>query len=215
MPAATHVNKARKSQGPCYTCHRDIKVGDAYAWYKANRFSPRYAWHAECTAPRPSVLEANEKRSAATAAFENANDEVDAIRGKLDGYQVAPEVVGGEAEAWTPETAAESLLDDLGGVSQHCAEGVSEAAEMWRESATNIEDGFGQATSQSEEMSDRADEWEGIATDIETLRDELDEYDASLWSDAGENPWIGWTSWAESALDAFNDLLGDYEGSLS
>jgi hypothetical protein len=114
MAAIEHVNKARKAQGPCHACNREIEAGSAYNWFRANRFSPRYAWHTDCPAPRGSVMESNEKRSTAMAAFEDAYDEVDRIRGKLDEYQTAPEsyleAQKGVDAPWTPETAAESLL---------------------------------------------------------------------------------------------------------
>jgi hypothetical protein len=87
---------------------------------------------------------------------------------------------------------------------------------MWRESASNIEDGFGQPTSQSDEMNERADDWEQVATDIETLRDEVDDWDASQWvAEDEDDPWTAWTEWAEQALDTFTELLGDQEGALS
>jgi hypothetical protein len=216
MATIQHVNKARKDQGRCVICTEKVLVGQPYNWFQANRFAPRYVWHDTCPAPRGSVLESNEKRSTAMAAFEGAYDEVDAIRNRLSAYQEVPEGRTDEDGTWTPETAAESLLDDLGAVSAACAEGVNSAAEMWRESASNIEDGFGQATTNSDEMNERADEWEQVATDIETLRDEVDEWDASQWVAEDEaDPWIGWTEWAESVLDSFTELLGDQEGTLS
>lgn len=215
MATIEHVNKARKAQGPCYTCDKPIEAGQAYDWFKANRFSRRYVWHHDCQQPRGSVLEANEKRSTAMAAFEDAYDAVDAIRTNLDTYQEAPEGHTDEDGTWTPEIAAAALLDDLRAAAGSCVEGVANAAEMWHESANNIEDGFGQATSQSDEMNERGDDWEQVASDIETITDEVDEYDASQWGDGGENPWIGWAEWAESALDAFTEVLGDQEGALS
>jgi hypothetical protein len=220
MAVIEHVNKARKAQGSCHACHREIEAGSAYNWFRANRFSPRYAWHTDCPAPRGSVMESNEKRSTAMAAFEDAYDEVDRIRGKLDEYQTAPEsyleAQKGVDAPWTPETAAESLLDDLRDISTTCGNGVSEAAEMWRESASNIEEGFGQATSQSDEMNERADDWEQVAMDVERCPDDVDEWDASQWvAEDEDDPWTAWTEWAEQALDSFNDLLGDQEGALS
>ena len=61
--------------------------------------------------------------------------------------------------AESPEDVT-SALDDV-------ADAISELAEEKRESASNIEEGFGHATSQSEEAEQRADDLDGWADEIE------------------------------------------------
>lgn len=191
MAQTHHVASARKTKDgkrpSCCTCHQPIEVGQAYSWNQPSRFSARYQWHQSCKAPRPSTLEPNEKRGAAYAAFEDAYDSIDALR----------------EQEWTDP---EALLDAWKDIVSTCAEGVREAAEMWRESASNIEDGFGHETEQSMEQNEHGDTYEGVADDIDQQADELDDYEADQWENLQQ--------WVDATLDSMSELLGDCEGSL-
>ena len=192
MARITSVTAARKrkpGQPPfvCYTCRKPIVEGQAYNWVQPSRFSSRYNWHADHAPPPPSVLESNEKRARAMEAFESAYDELDAI----------------DTDAVTD---ADDLMTLIREVLDSCAEGVREAAEMWRESATNIEDGFGHATTISDEMNEHADLYDGVADEVEQVADGLDEYRADEWDSIVE--------WARSAVEAAGEDLGSAEGEI-
>lgn len=193
----TRINTVAKARGrkdgrephSCYTCHEPIKEGDAYNWAQPSRYSPRYNWHATCVPPRPSALEANEKRSAAMAAFE-------------DGYAAIDEMRDADYDdSFDPEAFVADIKDTI---LSTVAEAVREAAELWRESATNIEDGFGHPTSVSEEMESNADEVDSVADDVESI--DLDEYDETQWDDVDQ--------WRQATLDAVVEELGSFEGNL-
>jgi hypothetical protein len=57
------------------------------------------------------------------------------------------------------------------------AEGVREVAEEYRESASNMEEGFGHATSMTEELEEKADELDSWADDVENALDGEDDFD--------------------------------------
>jgi uncharacterized protein YukE len=190
MARTTYVASARKTKGgerpTCYTCQEPIGVGQAYAWNQPSRFSRRYQWHQDCPAPNPSVLETNEKRSTALAAFEDAYDALSNLT----------------FVAYNDDV--EAFMADLQGILDQCAEGVREAAELWRESANNIEDGFGHATSTSDEMNDHADTYDSVADEVEQCADQLDERDA----------FESFEEWTEAAVATVTEDLGNVEGNL-
>jgi hypothetical protein len=190
MARTTYVASARKTKDgerpTCYTCQEPIGVGQAYAWNQPSRFSRRYQWHQSCKAPNPSMLESNDKRAAAMAAFEDAYEALSGLT--FEEYK--------EDE--------ESLKGDLQGILDGCADGVREAAEMWRESASNIEDGFGHATSTSDEMEEHADTYESVADEVEQCGNEIDERDQ----------FESFEEWAEAAVATVTEDLGNVEGNL-
>lgn len=192
MARINHVASARpRKEGKpafrCYTCHTDIEAGQAYAWCQPSRFSSRYNWHAKCAPPPPSALESNDKRAEAMAAFENAYD-------TLEGFDAASYDSADEFKS-----DVEAMLSDL-------ADGLNNAAEMWREAASNIEDGFGHPTYQSEEMESNADEVESVASEVESLIDQIDEFD-----DEGD---LTLVEWIADAIETMTSNVGNQEGSL-
>jgi hypothetical protein len=195
MSRITTVASARKRKDDrdpyvCYSCHEDIAEGTAYAWTQPSRYSARINWHATCPTPPGSMMEANEKRAAAMAAFENGYDAIDELR-KYDG----------EGEGIDTDEFVERIKDEVLNV---VGEGVREAAELWRESASNIEDGFGHSTSMSEEFESNADEVESIADEVEGI--EPEEYEAEQYNSIAE--------WIDATLDSVVDELGSIEGNL-
>jgi hypothetical protein len=208
MAKTTFVKSARQTKDgerpTCYTCQRPIEVGQSYFWNQPNRFSRRYTWHAGppamlgCKAPAPSVLESNEKRSTAMAAFENAYDALDGIN--AESYYNTEN----EADALRPDP--ERLTDDLRHIIEDCGEAVREAAELWRESASNIEDGFGHSTSASDEMNDHADIYDGVADEVDQVEVEVEDFDPESDETFDE--------WAERIIDAVREALSSAEGSI-
>ncbi len=203
MSRITTVASARKRKDDrdpyvCYSCHEPIAEGTAYAWTQPSRYSARINWHATCPTPPGSMMEANEKRAAAMAAFENAYDSLDEIRSTDHGVDTNVDTTEDDA------TVAEQVVESIKSVLGQCAEEVREAAELWRESASNIEDGFGHPTSMSEEFEGYADEVEGIADEAEGI--EPEEYDAEQYNDLDE--------WVQATVDSVVDELGSIEGNL-
>ena len=71
-------------------------------------------------------------------------------------------------DAWEAFNEAEfNSPEDVTAVLEQVADAIRELAEEKRESARNIEEGFGHATSQSEELEGIADELDGWADDVE------------------------------------------------
>jgi hypothetical protein len=184
MARTTYVDSARKTKSgkrpTCYTCKQPIEIGQAYAWNQPNRFSPRYQWHQSCPTPSASVLESNEKRGTAMSAIEGAYSDLSNME------------------------SDDAFLADIKAIVEQCAEGVREAAEMWRESASNIEDGFGHSTSISEEMEEHADTYDGVADEIEQCSDQVDDIDQ----------FESFEEWAEAAVSTVSEDLENAEGNL-
>jgi len=130
-------------------------------------------------------LESNEKRAAAMAAFEGGYADLDALDA-------------------TSYTDVDEFQGDVESILEAVASNLNEAAEMWRESASNIEDGFGHATSQSEEYEGYADEVESVACDVEALWNDID-------SPAEDDVLV---DWIVETIEALTSALGDAEGSL-
>jgi len=132
------------------------------------------------------MLESNDKRAAAMAAFEGGYSDLEAT-----------EPAGFD----NPE----NFLDSLREITNAVAENLREAGEMWREAASNIEDGFGHPTSMSEEFESYADDVDGVADEVEGLVDEL--------NDPAEDD-EDFASWADEKISDLIAALGDCEGNL-
>lgn len=193
MARINQVASARKTKDgkrpSCYTCHTDIEVGQAYAWCQPSRFSLRYNWHDKCAPPPPSALESNEKRAAAMAAFEGAYDALDSIEENAADY-----------------STEEAVLDEMRDICSALADGLGEAADLWRESASNIEDGFGHPTWQSEEFEGFADEVESVQSNVENYTD-----DVTGHVEDDDNPLADWIA---EAVGELRSLFEDAEGNL-
>lgn len=202
MARTTFVASARATKTGerpnCYTCHEPIEVGASYAWAQPSRFSMRYNWHTTCKAPRASALESNDKRAAAMAAFEDCYDQLDELRTTDHGVDTDVDTTEDDG------TVAETVVESIKSILESCAEAVREAAELWRESASNIEDGFGHATSQSEEFESNADEVESVADEVESI--DVPEY--------SESDWDSFEEWVDSTIDTVTEDVGSAEGNL-
>jgi len=133
------VQRAQKDQGRCLNCGEEIKVGDGYQYAKP-RYGPRRCIHTRCGPFKGSQLTSNDKLA--------------------DLYAITEEMAEYDVTSDDSPEDVQSALDDF-------ASRVREVAELYREVASNIEDGFGHATSQSEEAESNADELDGFADSIE------------------------------------------------
>lgn len=123
----------------CGKCGDTIKVGDPYKWIKPKSGPYGGRLMVRCgPCPTWNVWDYSSSLSARVAQIEN-----DA---SLDG--------------------AESL-EDAQAVAGEAAEAIRDLANEKRESASNIEDGFGHATYQSEELEQQADDLDTWADEVE------------------------------------------------
>lgn len=187
MARINRVQKCRKAQGNCYTCHEPIEVGSAYSWSKANRFAPKYRWHTTCAAPRPSVLEGNYKIGMLMEAQEDAEDRL------------------GELARPTTVADCESWLEELSSIRDDAAQAVRDVAEEYRQSASNIVDGFGHET----EASYQQEEW---ADQVEASADEIDDVDFDEAPDPEDDPEeADIDSWADNCVSALTEAIEGIE----
>jgi hypothetical protein len=153
---ATEADKTRPLPMPkCEKCGKVIEVGTPYKWVKPK--SGPYGGRqrnrcAGCPSWKPSELTGSAALSTLYGAQEAAEDAL---------------------AAWDPEDGVDALAEIL----TTLAEGVREAAEVYEESANNMEDGFGHETYQSAELREKAEELNGQADTVESAADDLEEFD--------------------------------------
>lgn len=138
----------------CEKCGKTIEVGMSYRWIKpkSGPYGGRKRYRClSCPSWRPSETTSSSALASIYGAQEAAEDALN---------------------AWDGES-----LDDIEGLLSELADGIREGGEAWRESAQNIEDGFGHPTSQSEELTDRADQIDSSADDVESEFSNLEEFD--------------------------------------
>ncbi len=126
----------------CENCGREIKPGDPYKWVqpKTGPYGGRKRFRCgHC--PSWQVWELSQSLSAQLAKV--------------------------SADFWHDADFAESV-DDVESALGNAAAAVRDIAEEKRESAANIEEGFGHPTSQSEELADTADQLDSWADEIES-----------------------------------------------
>jgi hypothetical protein len=145
----TTVKSARKDAGTCQKCREPVAAGPSYKWFKP-RYGRRVIAHASCPSFRRSELTTNDKLSSLYAIQEEIGDF------KVD---------------------SETTLEDAKSFMEDQATAAGDVAEMYRESASNIEDGFGHATSASEEMEEHASEVEDWASTLRDCLDSLEEFE--------------------------------------
>lgn len=174
------ISKARKP-GMCEACGKTIEVGQGYRSIKP-RYGAKRKRHLTCPVWTRSEMTTNDKLSALYAAIESAEGDIAAWGQEWLSAPVAED--------------AEAMRDELTAVLSQAAESVREVAEMYRESASNIEEGFGHATSLSEDMENNADEVESFADDIETTDlPDIPELDTEM------------DEWIEEAREAAQEAL--------
>jgi len=148
MARVHFVKKARKDNPVC-------KAGESYYWWK-NRHGPK---HFSKTQPRQSQTIASPKLSAITAAGE---------RIMMDS---ATSWDSGDVSAEAKSAVVESMEKTIENIRQS-AEEILEVGEEYRESAQNIEDGFGNRTYQCDELDERGDNCESAADALGCAADE-------------------------------------------
>lgn len=189
MARIYYVKKARKARGACDSCGNEIEAGQGYKWVAVRPSGPRSSLemrrHTTCPSWRPSELSFS----------------------KMRGIYAAQEAFDDESGSWEHETDVQASLEAF-------AEAVREVAEEYRESATNIEDGFGHATYVSDELNEKADALDGWADEVESAdvppapeRDDPATWDEEPPEDADEDELdelydSELEAWREAARDA-------------
>ena len=166
----TTVNKSAKAQGNCVMCGKPIEKGSTYQWIRPFR-GAKQSKHVSCRTWKGSELTSNPNLSEVYRIQENLQE---------------------ESKLADISTLA-SLLEDAAGEAEA-------AADMFRESASNIEEGFGHETQQSAEMNEQADEVEGWATELAGAGEEIKER-------MGEDPDALNEDTRNELLDRFNDAV--------
>jgi hypothetical protein len=149
----------------CGACGEPIKIGDAYKFVKPRTHKgargTKLNRHETCPSWKASELTSSEFRRIIYAAAEGA-----------------PGASGETPDEWTE--ALEALQD-------HYASAAKEAAECRQDAASNIEEGFGHETYQSEELRGEGDEAEQVGDTIEGIDVEWNGDDEPSREDFDEN----------------------------
>lgn len=158
-PVVMRVTEADKSRPKpnyhCEKCGTEITVGSPYKWIKPKSGPYGGRMRVRCmTCPnwRPSETTSSAALSVLYGAQEAADDAL------------------GD---WDANDGADALREIL----TNLAEGVREAAEVYEESASNMEDGFGHETSLSAELREKAEALNSAADDIEGNADDIEDFD--------------------------------------
>lgn len=186
-PVVLRVTEADKSRPlpnhVCESCHLEIEVGTSYKWIapKSGPYGGRKRYrHATCPSWRPSEVTSSNIKSIVYGAQESFSDTLGVLEeGDLDGLVDAVHTFGSD---------------------------IREAAEAARESAQNIEDGFGHPTYQSEELTERADALESVA-------DEAESWDGTEFED--EEPTEDDFTDEENPVEALAEAIEEWETARS
>lgn len=162
MPRVNSVDKARKSPGTCGKCSKKIDQGQGYIWWKF-RYGGKRIRCSTCPRPRQSELTNSDKLSRCYAAGEAIEDAIDAFRKSLD-------------------------VEDLRQALEDAANELTEVAEEYRDSASNVESGMnGNRMPICDELEEKADNLESKASELESAASELEEFDEDQAKEDAEN----------------------------
>jgi hypothetical protein len=177
-------------------CGKTIERGDRYFWWSNRAPGMRGGQkHFRCYDHFPTVAERTPGR-----------------RGQLYGIQESVET---SAAALTAAISVDGdevscpVVSDFQGVAEEAAGELRGLAEELQEGATNIEEGFGHPTSQSEELAEKAEELEGVCTDLEDLDfEEAPEREDDLTDEAYTEIL---QQWAEDQAAKINEKMQEAE----
>ena len=151
MARINHVAKARKDQGKCLRCGKEITAGDSYYWVEL-KTGPRSSLRktfCDTHRPRPSDTTTSDKLSTLYSVQEALEDEV--------------------AGATTKEDVAAAL--------RTAAESAREVAEEYRDSRSNMPESL-QDGATGQEMEEKADSIDSWADSLESAADEAESVEA-------------------------------------
>lgn len=199
MARVHSVQHARKEGLRCGKCGEAITPGQPYRWWKHRRGGGGIRCGKPTCAPRRSEYSTT---SPYRAAAYDVQDEIDDLAGGVD------------FDPGELQSALENAADTV----------ESDCAEALRDSASNIVDGFGHDTAQSDELNERADafdDWEralrDAAAEVEGLIAEFEEVneDAArehLGDDADEE---AIEDWQETERERIREEMREAAGNAS
>lgn len=147
MPRVNYVTKARKDQGACGRCRKPIPVGAPYKYIEF-RYGGRHVRCDSCTF-RPSEM-TQSKLSSALAAREDAEDAI---------------------SEWDGED-----IEDLRTALDDCATAIKDCGQEYRDSADTINQ-TAEGSSVAADCEEKADALEGWGDEIESAKDNLEDWD--------------------------------------
>lgn len=157
MPRVTTVKSARKPQGDCGHCGKQLGVGQPYIWWQF-RYRPKLK---RCTEqacyPRRSELTQSEILADLWDAVDDADD----------------------------AAAKATTIDELVEIKSEAAERIQEVAGMVEGKVENMVEGFGHETSSSDELAERGSAIEGFGEEVEEAFD-VEPFDSDTWHDEDE-----------------------------
>lgn len=146
------TKKANKDTNrSCIRCHEPVVKGQGYKWVQEYR-GPKRVIHTTCGNFKSSELTGNDKLQQLYAVQE-------------------------DIQAWIDMINITTTKEDLDEFMSECVTTVEEVAEMYRESASAIEDGFGHTTTQSEDAEANADACDEWAMALGQVTDDISDWD--------------------------------------
>ena len=176
----------------CDFCDEPINVGDAYKYIKTR------AHRAEAGVKR----DRHEHHPGWKPSETTSSTYLQQIFGASEAAEVDLATVKMPAEPGD----ADSYLEDLRAIAAAAAETFIDVAEQYEESSSNIEEGFGHPTYQSEELSERADEVRAWGDELEYIT--LDEFYDDEEVDKEERV-DALADWAEEQRSAVSDAMAE------
>lgn len=177
MPRLNIINKAQKGQGKCGKCGTEIKVGDAYVYWKFRYGGKRIRCNAPACRPRPSEMINSPFLSQAAALAEGLEDAVAAFENDPD-------------------------VEALQGAVEEAASGFRELGEEAQGSFDNMPEGLQQGDT-GQMLEQRAERCEEIADELEGL-DLQSIWDESCSEHPEDTPD---ESWDDADLDKLAETL--------
>lgn len=199
--ARVETHTATRKEHHCQRCSEPITKGQTYYnWSPGFRVRPQYQ-HAAHGYPRASQTTGNDKLSTLYGAYESIEDAV------------------GSVEKEDPES-----LRELASVVSGAKEEVEGVAEEYRESASNIEDGFGHSTFASEEAEENGSQCDDAAQEMESVAETLESAAQALEEALDDLAALGLDSEAlpenpegdiQAAIKAYGSALDEANGAIS
>lgn len=182
MTRINTVTKARKDQGICRGCGKEIKVGDSYQWIEF-RFGGRTV---KCSACRFRGSELTQSKMSGVYAAQEAMDDSLA----------------------TFEKATDSVdLDDIKADMEGNIDSIREVAQEYKDAA----DGMSQVSSNSiaDELTEKGDSLDSWADDLEVVMSDLEEFEGEKDDDDKPKDPKAAEEWRANIVTQIQDAFGD------
>lgn len=181
------VKKARKPQGSCEVCRKEIGVGDSYK-YISPRVGGKRKRCSDCPHWRPSEMTSG-KIATAYAGQEDAHDDLNkALEDALNGDPFP-----------TP------LIEHIQVILNDCAQQAEDCREEYQESLDNMPEGLQEGPT-GEDIQEKIEMLDGWQQDLESWEPSND-FDPEQYDSKQE----GWEIWVEDVIQEARDLVDSLE----